>query len=99
MASYYISRPSSVVGWCLYPRPRLLLLQSLASTTLNPIDHGGRILTVGGTLAADLTLTLPTINVSTNPATIWPRLMTPTLRTTKVCATPFGFPRPSLPAL
>lgn len=32
-----------------------------ANTTLNPIDHGGRILTVGGTLAADLTLTLPAI--------------------------------------
>ena len=32
-----------------------------ADTTLNPIDHGGRILTVGGTLAANLTITLPTI--------------------------------------
>jgi hypothetical protein len=43
-----------------------------ASTTLNPVDHGGRILTVGGSLAAALTLTLPTINVSTNPITSGP---------------------------
>jgi len=43
-----------------------------ASTTLNPVDHGGRILSVGGTLAADVTLTLPTINASTNPVTSGP---------------------------
>ena len=43
-----------------------------ASTTLNPIDHGGRILTVGGTLAADVVLTLPTINTSTDPVTSGP---------------------------
>ena len=43
-----------------------------ASTTLNPIDHGGRILTVGGTLAANVVLTLPTINASTDPVTSGP---------------------------
>jgi hypothetical protein len=43
-----------------------------ASTTLNPVDHGGRILSVGGTLAADITLTLPTIDASTNPVTSGP---------------------------
>ena len=43
-----------------------------ASTTLNPVDHGGRILTVGGTLAANVVLTLPTINVSTDPITSGP---------------------------
>jgi hypothetical protein len=43
-----------------------------ASTTLNPQDHGGRILTVGGTLAADLTLTLPAINVSADPSSSGP---------------------------
>jgi hypothetical protein len=32
-----------------------------ADTTLNPVSHGGRILSVGGTLAADVTITLPTI--------------------------------------
>jgi hypothetical protein len=43
-----------------------------ASTTLNPIDHGGRILTVGGSLAANVVLTLPTINTSTDPASAGP---------------------------
>ena len=43
-----------------------------SSTTLNPVDHGGRIITVGGTLAADLTLTLPAINVSTDPSSSGP---------------------------
>ena len=43
-----------------------------SSTTLNPVDHGGRIITVGGTLAADLTLTLPAINTSTDPSSSGP---------------------------
>ena len=43
-----------------------------ASTTLNPVDHGGRIITVGGSLAANVVLTLPTINVSTDPASSGP---------------------------
>lgn len=43
-----------------------------ASTTLNPTDHAGRILTVGGTLAANVVLTLPTINTSSNPVTSGP---------------------------
>ena len=43
-----------------------------SSTTLNPVDHGGRIITVGGTLAADVVLTLPSINTSANPATSGP---------------------------
>jgi len=43
-----------------------------SSTTLNPVDHGGRIISVGGTLAADVTLTLPAIDVSTNPVTSGP---------------------------
>jgi hypothetical protein len=43
-----------------------------SSTTLNPVDHGGRILTVGGTLAANIVLTLPTINDSANPITSGP---------------------------
>lgn len=38
-----------------------------SSTTLNPTDHGGRIISVGGTLAANVVLTLPTINTSSNP--------------------------------
>jgi hypothetical protein len=43
-----------------------------ASTTLNPTDHGGRIISVGGTLAANLVLTLPTISAATNPTTSGP---------------------------
>ena len=43
-----------------------------ASTTLSPEDHGGRIISVGGTLAANVVLTLPTINTSTNPITSGP---------------------------
>jgi hypothetical protein len=43
-----------------------------SSTTLNPVDHGGRIISVGGALAATTTLTLPTINVSTNSTTSGP---------------------------
>jgi hypothetical protein len=43
-----------------------------SSTTLNPVDHGGRIITVGGTLAANVVLTLPSINTSANPATSGP---------------------------
>ena len=37
-----------------------------ASTTLSPTAHGGRIVAVGGTLAADVVLTLPTIVTTAN---------------------------------
>lgn len=43
-----------------------------ASTTLTPMAHGGRIISVGGTLAADVTLTLPSINTSANTAAAGP---------------------------
>jgi hypothetical protein len=43
-----------------------------SSTTLNPVDHGGRILTVGGTLASNVVLTLPSINTSTDPVSSGP---------------------------
>jgi hypothetical protein len=43
-----------------------------SSTTLDPVDHGGRIISVGGALAATTTLTLPTINTSSNPVTAGP---------------------------
>ena len=59
LAGMYNQGPASVVA-------------ITASTTLNPVDHGGRILSVGGTLAADITLTLPTIDDSTNPVTSGP---------------------------
>ena len=43
-----------------------------SSVTLNPTAHAGRILAIGGTLAADVTLTLPAINASTNPVSSGP---------------------------
>ena len=43
-----------------------------SSTTLDPVSHGGRIISVGGSLAANVVLTLPTIDVSTNPVTSGP---------------------------
>jgi hypothetical protein len=43
-----------------------------SSTTLNPVAHGGRILSVGGTLAANVVLTLPTINASADPTSSGP---------------------------
>ena len=48
------------------------VVEITASTTLNPISHGGRILAVGGTLAAALTLTLPAINMTADPASSGP---------------------------
>lgn len=43
-----------------------------ASTTLTPQEHGGRILAIGGSLAATTTLTLPTINTDADPASSGP---------------------------
>ena len=43
-----------------------------SSTTLDPQTHGGRIISVGGTLAANIVLTLPTINTSSNDITSGP---------------------------
>jgi hypothetical protein len=43
-----------------------------ASTTLDPQLHGGRIISVGGTLASNIVLTLPTINTSSNDITSGP---------------------------
>jgi len=59
LAGFYAQGPGAVVA-------------ITSSTTLNPIDHGGRIISVGGALAATTTLTLPTINVYTNPTTSGP---------------------------
>jgi len=43
-----------------------------SSTTLNPTAHAGRILAVGGTLAANVVLTLPAISAATNPVSSGP---------------------------
>ena len=56
----------------IYQQGPAAVVEITSSTTLSPEDHGGRIISVGGTLAAALTLTLPAINVSTNPVTSGP---------------------------
>lgn len=43
-----------------------------STTTLSPTSHGGRIISVGGTLAATTTLTLPAISTADNPTTSGP---------------------------
>ena len=43
-----------------------------SSVTLDPVNYGGRVISVGGTLAADVTITLPAIDVTTNPVTSGP---------------------------
>jgi hypothetical protein len=55
-----------------YQQGPATVVEITSSTTLNPVDHGGRIISVGGSLAAAVTLTLPTINTSANPTTSGP---------------------------
>jgi len=56
----------------IYQQGPAAVVEITSSTTLNPVDHGGRIISVGGSLAAALTLTLPTISAATNPITSGP---------------------------
>jgi len=56
----------------LYQQGPASIVAITASTTLSPEDHGGRIISVGGTLAADVVLTLPAINTTANPITSGP---------------------------
>ena len=59
MGGMYQQGPSSVVS-------------ITSSTTLDPITHGGRLLSVGGSLASALTILLPTINTNANGSTSGP---------------------------
>jgi hypothetical protein len=56
----------------IYQQGPATTVEITASTTLSPEAHGGRIISVGGTLAAALTLTLPAINTSANSITSGP---------------------------
>jgi hypothetical protein len=56
----------------LYNQGPAAVVSITSSTTLNPTDHAGRIISVGGTLAADITLTLPAIVTTANPASSGP---------------------------
>ena len=56
----------------IYQQGPASIVAITSSTTLDPVSHGGRIVTVGGTLASTLTLTLPAINTTANPTTSGP---------------------------
>lgn len=56
----------------IYQQGPAAVIAVTSSTTLSPAAHGGRIVSVGGALAATTTLTLPTINTSSNPITSGP---------------------------
>jgi len=56
----------------LYQQGPAAVVSITASTTLSPEAHGGRILSIGGSLAAALTLTLPAISTAANPTTSGP---------------------------
>ena len=56
----------------IYQQGPASIVEITSSATLDPVSHGGRIISVGGSLAAALTLTLPTISAATNPITSGP---------------------------
>jgi len=56
----------------IYQQGPSTIVEITASTTLNPVAHGGRIISVGGSLAANVVLTLPTINTSANVSSSGP---------------------------
>jgi hypothetical protein len=56
----------------IYQQGPAAVVEITTSTTLNPISHAGRIISVGGTLAANLTLTLPAINMTADPSSSGP---------------------------
>jgi len=56
----------------IYQQGPATIVEITTSTTLSPEAHGGRIISIGGSLAAALTLTLPTINASNNPVSSGP---------------------------
>ena len=71
MARTTFSGPLRSMGG-IYQQGPGSVLTITASTTLDPVTHGGRILSVGGSLAAALTLTLPTINTNADASTAGP---------------------------
>ena len=56
----------------IYQQGPATVVDVTASATLNPTDYAGRIIAVGGSLAANVVLTLPAINTSANPTTSGP---------------------------
>jgi hypothetical protein len=56
----------------IYQQGPSTIVDITSSTTLNPVAHAGRIISVGGTLAANVVLTLPAINTSANVSSSGP---------------------------
>lgn len=71
MARTTFSGPVRSMGG-MYQQGNGAVISITASTVLDPISHGGRILSVGGTLASNIVLTLPTIVASANGSTSGP---------------------------
>ena len=55
-----------------YSQGPATIIDVTSSVTLSPSTYAGRIIAVGGTLAANVTLTLPAINTSANPVSSGP---------------------------
>lgn len=71
MARTTFSGPIRSLGG-VYQQGPASIVDITSSTTLSPEAHGGRIITVGGSLAANVVLTLPAINTSANPVSSGP---------------------------
>jgi len=56
----------------IYQQGPSTIVEISTSTTLTPLAHGGRIISVGGSLASNVVLTLPTINTSANDSSSGP---------------------------
>jgi len=82
----------------IYQQGPAAVVEITTSTTLSPEAHGGRIISVGGSLAAALTLTLPAIKFQLILLHLAPA-KTQAQLTTKALFTQSGFLLPSLQAL
>lgn len=71
MARTTFSGPIRSLGGIFQQGPASIV-EITSSTTLNPTDHAGRIISVGGSLAANVVLTLPAIDTSANPVSSGP---------------------------
>jgi hypothetical protein len=71
MAQTTFSGPIRSLGG-IYQQGPATIVDITSSTTLSPTSHGGRIISVGGSLAANVVLTLPAINTSANPVSSGP---------------------------
>jgi hypothetical protein len=59
LAGFYTQGPNNVVN-------------ITASTTLTVAEHAGKIITVGGTIASNIVITLPAVNTSAGPVSAGP---------------------------